>query len=137
MYAIKALVTVTLLFRLEYKTTVQCRNVNTQNITGIKKEIRKRNMLKSKLVSTLSWSPTFGRGSIIMWRVHFYCYSVMSYRLACVASVSNRVILFLLSSQLSPRTRAETLATQATYRLAIQFNKNTLKINAILTDKRT
>ena len=34
-------------------------------------------MLKSKLVLTLSWSPTFGRGSIIMWRVHFYRYSVM------------------------------------------------------------
>ena len=68
-------------------------------------------MLKSKLVSTLSWSPTFGQGLIIMWRVHFYRYSVMSYRLTCVASVSNRVILFLLSSQLSRRTRAETLAT--------------------------
>ena len=122
---------------MEYKTSVQCRSVNTQNITDIKKEIRKRNMLKSKLVSTLSWSPTFGRGSIIMWRVNFYCYSVMSYRLACVASVSNRVILFLLSSQLSRRTRAERHATQATYRLAIQFNKHTLKINAILADKRT
>ena len=78
---------------MEYKTSVQCRSVNTQNITDIKKEIRKRNMLKSKLVSTLSWSPTFGRGSIIMWRVNFYCYSAMSYRSACVASVSNRVIL--------------------------------------------
>ena len=87
-------------------------------------------MLKSKLVSTLSWSPTFGRGSIIMWRVHFCCYSVLSYRLAWVASVSNRVILFLLSSQLSRRTRAETRATQATYRLAIQFNKNTLKVKS-------
>ena len=72
-----------------------------------------------------------------MWRIHVYCYSVLSYRLTCVASVSNRVILFLLSSQLSRRTRAETLAKQATYRLAIQFNKNTLKIIAILTDKRT
>ena len=42
----------------------------------------------------------------------------MQSNLACVASVSNRVIvrklfLFLLSSQLSRRTRAETLATQA------------------------
>ena len=76
---------------MEYKTSVQCRSVNTQNITDIKKEIRKRNMLKSKLVSTLSWSPTFGRGSIITWRVNFYCYSAMSYRSACVASVSNRL----------------------------------------------
>ena len=75
-----------------------------------------------------------------MWRVHFYCYSVMSYSLACVVSVCIRVILSLLSSQLSRRTRAETLATlYAGYilRLAIKLNKHTLKINAILTDKTT
>ena len=75
-------------------------------------------MSKSKLVSVqllVEGSRVFSRGSIILWRVHFCCYSVMSYRLACVASVSNRVIPFLLSSQLSRRARAETLATQATY----------------------
>ena len=134
----KALVTVTLLFRLEYKTSVQCHNVNTQNITGIKKEVRKRNMLKSKLVSTLSWSPTFGLGSIIMWRVNFYCYSVISYRLTWVASVSNRVIpFFALVPTFSTSSRGNACYAGYILRLAIKLNKTTLKINTILTDKRT
>ena len=37
-----SLFSVTLLFRLEYETSVQCHNVNTQNITGIKKRDKKK-----------------------------------------------------------------------------------------------